>query len=128
MKLVNCSQEYWEFVRRLRNDERVADGFIETEKITKSMQINYMRNQAQNYRVAILNGSALGYVGVIDDDFRICTHPDFQGKGVAKFMINESLKIWPNAFARVKISNVKSLKLFKTLGFKEKYIILTRDI
>ena len=27
-KLVDCNQEYWEFVRNLRNDERVLEGFI----------------------------------------------------------------------------------------------------
>ena len=28
MELVECTTEYWEFVRVLRNDERVLSGFI----------------------------------------------------------------------------------------------------
>ena len=30
IELVNCEKQYWEFVRILRNDERVQDGFIES--------------------------------------------------------------------------------------------------
>ena len=26
-----CKKEYWEFVRTLRNDERVLDGFIKSD-------------------------------------------------------------------------------------------------
>ena len=28
LKLVDCGPEYWNFVRVLRQDERVAEGFI----------------------------------------------------------------------------------------------------
>ena len=47
----------------------------------------------------------VGYVGVVDNDIRVCTHPDFQGKGLGKFMIDEAMKIWPNAEAKVKKNN-----------------------
>ena len=68
-----------------------------------------------------------GYVGVIEDDIRVCTHPDYQGKGVGKFMINEIMKEYPTAFAKVKIDNEISMKLFEACGFTKKFYILTKD-
>ena len=123
MELVNCTKEYWEFIRVLRNDKRVLDGFIKSTHITKTMQLNYMKNHQQFYRVALINNQPCGYVGVIEDDIRICTHPKFQGKGVGKFMLKEIMKIFPNAYGKVKINNEASRKLFSSVGFKEKFII-----
>jgi GNAT superfamily N-acetyltransferase len=118
MELVMCTSDYWEFVRNLRMDERVIDGFIETIPITEQQQINYMLNNAQYYRIALVDGTPAGYVGVISDDIRVCTHPDFQGMGVGKFMINECMNIWPTAYAKVKYGNEASSKLFLSCGFE----------
>jgi RimJ/RimL family protein N-acetyltransferase len=118
MELVNCSSEYWEFVRELRMDERVISGFIETIPITEEQQKRYMTNNSQYYRIALVDGKPAGYVGVISDDIRVCTHPDFQGKGVGKFMIDECMKIWPTAYAKVKHGNEASSKLFLACGFE----------
>lgn len=126
LKLVECDKIYWEFVRNLRLDNRVIDGFINTEYITKEMQEKYMKKNSDFYRVSLFNNMPAGYVGVIDDDIRVCTHPDFQGKGIGKYMINECMKIWPNAFAKIKIDNEASLKLFKSCGFNKKYIIMEK--
>jgi hypothetical protein len=38
MELVECTKEYWEFVRLLRTDERVVDGFVENVQITQPQQ------------------------------------------------------------------------------------------
>jgi RimJ/RimL family protein N-acetyltransferase len=118
MELVECREQYWEFVRELRMDERVARGFIETTPITKEQQISYMQNNSQHYRVALVNGQPAGYVGVLNNDIRVCTHPDFQGMGVGKFMINECMAIWPTAYAKVKHGNIASDKLFLSCGFE----------
>jgi RimJ/RimL family protein N-acetyltransferase len=117
MELVECREQYWEFVRELRMDERVASGFIETTPITKEQQANYMSNNSQHYRIALVNGQPAGYVGVLNDDIRVCTHPDYQGMGVGKFMINECMNIWPTAYAKVKHGNEASSKLFLACGF-----------
>ena len=118
IELVMCTRNYWDFLRELRMDERVIDGFVETLNITPNQQAQYMLNNENNYRVALVDGRPSGYVGVIQDDIRICTHPDFQGIGVGKFMIMECLKIWPNANAKVKHGNTVSDKLFKSCGFE----------
>lgn len=117
MILVDCDELYWEFVRALRNDKRVADGFIEFNSITKEQQISYMIKYSNNYRIALFNDKPAGYIGVINDDIRICTHPDYQGLGIGKFMLIESTKIWPSAFAKVKLANIASNKLFIACGF-----------
>lgn len=123
MKLVDCSNKYWEFVRILRNDERVLDGFIESIYITKEMQKNYMEKYSNFYRIAIIDNIPIGYVGVIENDIRICTHPDYQGKGVGKFMLTKIMNIFPAAYGKVKINNEASKKLFSSSGFTEKFII-----
>ena len=85
-----------------------------------------MNNYSKSYRIALVDDRPAGYVGVIDNDIRVCTHPDYQGKGVGKFMINESMKIWPDAIAKVKVNNKASLKLFEACGFKKNYYILSK--
>ena len=69
----------------------------------------------------------IGYTGIIDDDIRVATHPGHQGRGVGKFMINEIMKINPQAFAKVKLENEASVKLFESCGFKKKYYILEKQ-
>jgi ribosomal protein S18 acetylase RimI-like enzyme len=123
MELVNCTEKYWEFVRILRNDDRVVDGFLSSKIITQPMQEEYMKKYSKYYRIALIDNHPCGYVGVIDDDIRICTHPDYQGKGVGKFMLNEIIKIYPTAYGKVKIENKASQNLFLSLGFKKKFII-----
>jgi len=126
MELVNCTKKYWEFVRELRMDERVIDGFIKTTHITSDMQEAYMTTHDKYYRIALVDGEPAGYIGVIEDDIRVCTHPDYQGKGVGKFMIEEAMKIWPTAEGKVKIGNEASMNLFKSCGFTEAYIIFKK--
>ena len=119
MELVKCEEQYWEFVRKLRMDGRVIDGFLETTPITKEQQVGYMTNNYQHYRIALVNGQPAGYVGVLNDDIRVCTHPDFWGMGVGKFMIKSAMAIWPTAYAKVKHGNTASDKLFVACGFEE---------
>lgn len=127
IKLVKCTKKYWEFVRLLRLDKRVIDSFVETVYITEEQQVSYMSKHHDQYRIALKDGTPAGYVGVIDNDIRVCTHPNFQGMGVGKFMINECMKIWPDAFAKIKLDNEKSIKLFESCGFTKKFFILTKD-
>mgnify|MGYP003624453833 FL=1 len=126
-KLVDCNKEYWEFVRNLRNDERVLEGFINTTHITPEMQENYMKKYSECYWITLFDNQPSGFIGVIEDDIRVCTHPDYQGKGVGKFMVNTIMERNPTAFAKIKMDNEASIKMFKSCGFTQKYYILTKD-
>ena len=126
MELVYCDRKYWEFIRTLRNDKRVVSGFIQSTYITKDMQQEYMEKYSNCFRVALLDNEPVGYVGVIEDDIRVCTHPNHQGRGVGKFMINKCMEIWPTAFAKVKVDNQASLKLFESCGFTKSFYILNK--
>lgn len=123
MELVECKEEYWEFVRLLRIDQRVIDGFIKTDYISEEMQKEFMKKNSQFFRIALIDKNPVGFIGVIHDDIRICTHPNYQNKGVGKFMVEMAEKIWPNAYAKIKVNNEKSIKLFESCGFKLKYFV-----
>tara|TARA_R100000458_G_C8269805_1_gene244551 strand:- start:1411 stop:1794 length:384 start_codon:yes stop_codon:yes gene_type:complete len=126
MELVKCEEKYWENVRNLRNMDGVKQGFIQQSEITFEQQKIYMKKNSNFFYICVDKGEFLGYVGVIEDDIRVATHPEHQKKGVATFMINEVMKIHPNAFAKVSITNEASLRLFKSCGFKKKYYILEK--
>ena len=119
MLLVKCSVEYWEFVRKIRNDPQLAHGFIKNNYITKEMQHKYMSEYQKCYRICLLDGDPCGYVGVIDNDIRICTQKKYQGRGIGKFMLSKVIEIWPNAVGRVKNDNLASLALFDAAGFRK---------
>ena len=42
MEFVKNQEKYWEFIRQLRNDERVKSGFIEQSYITQESHLKYM--------------------------------------------------------------------------------------
>ena len=126
MELVENNQEYWEFIRNLRNHPSVKVGFVSQNHVTKEQQLQYMSEYNDCFYVCLINKEPAGYVGVIDKDIRVATHPDFQGKGVGKYMISQLMEIHPNAYAKVKLKNEASLKLFEKCGFKKKFYILEK--
>ena len=126
-QFINNEPQYWEFIRCLRNDERVKSGFIKQEHISENFHLKYMEKHGNMFYVCLCKNKPAGYIGCIDDDIRIAVHPDFQGKGIGSFMINELMKINPSAFAKIKIDNEASLRLFMKCGFKKKYYILEKN-
>jgi len=126
MEFVKNQEKYWEFIRNLRNDARVKSGFIQQEHISQESHLYYMEKYGNNYHICLINDQPAGYVGVIDRDIRVATHPTFQGKGVGKFMINALMILYPDSLAKVKIENEMSLRLFEACGFTKKYYILEK--
>jgi RimJ/RimL family protein N-acetyltransferase len=125
-KLVPNEEKYWEFIRNLRNDSRVKTGFIQQKHIQKPEHFFYMHENEKNFYICLDGEIPVGYIGVINKDIRVATHPDHQGKGIASFMVNETMRRHPDALAKVKIENEASLRLFESCGFKKKYFILER--
>ena len=117
MELVRNEEKYYEFIRELRTHEDNTAGFLEQVEITAEQQAEYMANHAHEYYIALDGGEPVGWVGSVEDDIRVCTHPNHKGKGVGKFMINELMKIHPTAKAKVLWENEASQNLFLSCGF-----------
>jgi len=112
MELRNVTSEYYEFIRFLRTHPENAQFFLEQVKISEMDQIKYMQKYEKNYYVCLLQNQPVGYVGVIENDIRICTHPRFKNIGVGKFMLTKIKEMFPEATGKIKKDNIISQKLF----------------
>ena len=121
--LTPCTEEYWEFVRALRTDPRVLHGFVQQSYITPEQQRKYMQAHWHEYFIALVNGKPAGFVGSVDGAIRVCTHPDYQGQGVGAFMVGELVRHFPRSFAKIKIDNEASKRLFSACGFTPSFVI-----
>jgi hypothetical protein len=126
LELVNNEPRYYEFIRLMRLHPDNINGFINQNYITENEQIDYMEKYGQFFKVCLCNQEPAGFIGVIDDDIRVATNPQYKNLGVGKFMVNEMMKLYPNALAKIKIDNESSEKLFKSCGFKTEYIIMKK--
>lgn len=126
MRLIRNNYVYWESIRNLRNMDGVRQGFIQQDLISLEDHEEYMRKNSHFFWVCVDKDEFLGYTGIIEGDIRVATHPNHQHVGVGKFMINEMMKIDPNAFAKIKLENEPSLRLFEACGFKKKYYIMEK--
>ena len=48
LKIVDCDEQYWDFVRLLRMDHRVTDGFVEKMEISMEQQTVYMNKNSES--------------------------------------------------------------------------------
>jgi ribosomal protein S18 acetylase RimI-like enzyme len=123
LRMVPNSKKYHEFIRQLRNDRRMKKGFIWQGNISKKQQVDYMKKYEKNYYICLADEQPAGFIGVIDSDIRVATHPDFQGLGIGTLMVRYLVKKRRNIQAKIKIDNVASVKLFEKCGFKLKYYL-----
>ena len=123
MTLRKITPEYFEFMRNLRNDNQIKQGFINQEVITKENHAVYMQTNAKYYWIGFLNDEPVGYVGVIENDIRIAVSKEFSRLGIAEFMIQEIRELFPSALAKVKYQNLASKSLFEKCGYEPIFII-----
>jgi ribosomal protein S18 acetylase RimI-like enzyme len=126
LELIANEPQYFEFIRRLRNHPQLRIGFIQQDEISVVNHANYMLKYSTNYFICLLSGAPIGFIGVIDNDIRLAVDPSFQNLGVARFMVEEIVKIYPTAQAKVKVTNLASMKLFQSLNFSEEFVIFTQ--
>jgi len=126
MQLVKNEKKYWNFILELRNHRTVKLGFIKQHLITEEEHTSFMKRHGTCYYICLIDDNPAGFVGVVNKDIRVATHPDYQKRGVGKFMIKKLINLHPNSFAKIDVSNEASFKLFESCGFKKKYYILEK--
>lgn len=124
VRVVDNSPIYWEFIRQLRCDPRVQDAFIERASISPEQQVEYMNKHGGRFVVGLVGDMPAGYAGSIDRDIRVCVHPDFQGLGVGRRLIETLMGRFPDSLARIKIHNKASIALFTSCGFEEVMVVM----
>lgn len=127
LTLIPASDNYFDFILKLRNDPRIRNGFIQQADISEVNHKIYMSENSKNYYVCMLNQKPIGYIGVIENDIRLAVSLEHNGFGAGEFMVKKILLIYPNAVAKIKVGNQASLRLFEKCGFEKKYFILEQD-
>lgn len=112
MELVEVEEKYYEFMRWLRNHPKNSDGFLEQHYITSDEQERYLKIFGDSYLICLDNDKPVGYVGVIGNDIRLCTHPNKKGLGIGSFMLKKIYELCPHAVGRIKEGNTASKRLF----------------
>ncbi len=123
LELVQNDERYYEFIRTLRNHPELISGFINQQEITSLQHASYMKVHGDKFHVCLFNGTPAGFIGVIEGDIRLAVLPEFQRNGVALFMVEQIMEIYPNAIAKVKMENMASRLLFEKVGFKPVFVI-----
>jgi RimJ/RimL family protein N-acetyltransferase len=127
MELVDCTPEYWEFVRIIRTHPNNQKSFLTQADITSAQQIDFMEKNHHKYKICLFNSIPVGYIGIIkENEITYCVHPSYQSKGIGTFMVNEFIKMYDFLTAYVLPENIGSNKVFEKLGFK-KQIFYTID-
>ena len=124
INIVKNEEKYWEFIRLVRTHEDVKKGFIQQASIPLIDHQEYMKQHGHTYYIALKGDTPAGFIGLIGDDIRVATHPQFQGQGIAKQLVAKIIEDNPKAIAKVKMDNKASIKLFESCGFKKKFYIL----
>jgi len=117
LRLVQNEELYYRYIYYLRIHPATKDGFMSQDKISIEDHYKFMEKHEENYYVCLYNGFTCGFVGVVDDDVRVCTDPSYQKKGIGKFMLEELKKLYPNARAKIKKENKASIALFEKSKF-----------
>lgn len=123
-KIIPSNGIYWNFIRELRNHPQVKLGFTQQKHISEKEHYRFMEKYGLHYFICLVDDIPAGYMGVVNNDIRVATHPDYQDMGIGKYMIEELLKRYPQAIAKIKLDNIASINLFEKCGFKKKYYIL----
>jgi RimJ/RimL family protein N-acetyltransferase len=122
MELVECTSEYWEFVRLLRTHPNNQQFFLTQIEITTEQQIEFMKSNSHRYKICLLDSLPVGYIGIIkENEITYCVHPEHQGKGIGTFMVSEFTKIYDTLTAFVLPKNIGSSKVFEKLGFQKQF-------
>ena len=129
IKLINVSEEHWDFILSLRNEFFKHSFYEQKHAISKDEHYEYMKKQTTNPNfhqwIAASDGLPIGYIRILDHDINIMVDKKFQNKGVGTIMLKlveeKAKKLGLKKLeARVLIENQNSLKLFQKNNFQIK--------
>lgn len=119
-KLVDCTENYWEFVRLTRTDEQNSNWFFTQPNITSKQQEEFMLKNSHNYKVCVFENKPVGYIGIIgENEITYCVSPEFKNMGVGTFMVKEFIELHDELVAYVIPQNISSCKVFEKLNFEK---------
>jgi len=118
-----------------RNDVSVLQKLSFTDVSEEEASEDFYNPEIANV-LAYVGKKLVGWTGIHRSDivfedkpiklggYGICTHPDFQGRGIASLMSAEAMKYLKNsgvdvAFLSVDLNNIPSIKVHKKNGFVE---------
>lgn len=134
LRYIKVTNEYVEFLRRLRNNNAIRSNVGSGKFITKQMQKKWWKRYKKGYfdyiiKIIMYNTFPIGYVNyTIDEEDEVITigasiHPYYHGKGIGKAVykhllircekLNYEVKLWVYA------DNVVAHNLYKNIGFEE---------
>jgi hypothetical protein len=127
ISIVPNEEKYYSFIKELRLHPLNIEGFIDQSIFDYSSHIEYMKKYKDCYYVALIDHETpVGFGGVVDNDIRVSVHPNYKKMGVGKSIISYLIDKYPNAIAKIKYSNIASIRLFESCGFDKTFILMKK--
>ncbi len=120
LELIDSKELAWDYILRLRNEN--ASNFIQQHEITKKEHYDFMKKYGKNYFIfyRLCDGCKCGscycpcgFIGVVDNDIRLCTDSKYRREGVAVEMLEFVRDHFPIGFGKVKKDNIVNQKAFE---------------
>ena len=114
LRLIPATQKDWLFILELRNKYRKL--FFTTKKITWKEHTKFMHANSDCYFICTYRSQSAGFIGVIDNDIRLCVSEHYQKHGIGTYMLKKIKKLFPGATGKIRTDNKASLRAFKKAG------------
>ncbi len=127
LKLRKVNEEDWDFILKIRNEEKYRACFYNQEEISQKEHYEYLKKISKNpnfFNWIICDDSKnVGYVRILNEDISIMIDLEFIGKGLGtKALKLTEIEAKKNGIkklvGRVMIDNEKSKKIFEKNNYK----------
>ena len=134
LELIDSPELAWDYILRLRNEN--ASNFIQQHEITKEEHYDFMKKYGKDYFIfyRTCNGCRCGscycpcgFIGIVDNDIRLCTDSKYRREGVAVEMLEFVRDHFPKAVGKVKEDNIASNKSFEKAGYINTGLLVSYD-
>ena len=96
LRLREANMEDSSWIRMVRNSEENSWAFG-NQRVGKEEHEDYMAKNIDKYWICesfpLYGWTKVGWCGIVDKDIRICTHPQWKGKGVCCYISNRIKEI-----------------------------------